>query len=165
MSIKIRNYLPPDCQAIADIYNEAVLQGGITMDRELSSAQQIKDQVAKFNSRETILIAEKNNNDVVGWGIIKKYSDRTGYRLTCETSIYLKFSQTQKGYGQTLQAALLEQVKMFNYHHVVAKILAANQGSIKFHQKFGFELVGIQKEIGFYQSQWHDVAIMQLLIN
>lgn len=164
MSIKIRNYLPRDYQAIADIYNEAILKGGITMDREPYSARRIEDQVAKFNPRETILIAERDNN-VVGWGIIKQYSDRLGYRLTCETSIYLKFAETQKGYGQTLQTALLEKVKTFEYHHVVAKIMAGNQGSIKFHQKFGFELVGIQKEIGFYQSQWHDVAIMQLLIN
>lgn len=164
MSIKIRNYSTPDCQAIAEIYNEAVMQGGITMDCEPYSAKQIKDLVDKFDQRETLLIAEKND-DVAGWGIIKKYSDRPGYNVCCETSIYLKFSETQKGYGHTLQTALLRQVKAFNYHHVVAKILAANHGSIKFHQKFGFELVGIQKEIGFYQGQWHDVAIMQLLIN
>lgn len=164
MSIEIRSYQLPDCQAIADIYNEAVLQGGITMDCEPYPAQKIQDLVNHFNSRETILIAHINRM-IVGWGIIKKYSDRPGYRLCCETSIYLKFSETKQGYGRILQAALLEQVKAFNYHHVVAKILAANQESIKFHQKFGFEIVGIQKEIGFYRGSWHDVAIMQLLIN
>lgn len=164
MSIKIRQFLPSDFQAIANIYNEAVLKGGITMDREPYSAQQIEELVGKFNPRETILVAEKNNA-VVGWGIIKKYSDRTGYRLACETSIYFTLSETKKGYGHALQAALLEQVETFDYHHVVAKILAANQGSIKFHQKFGFEKVGIQKEIGFYEGQWHDVAILQLLIS
>jgi len=164
MSIRIRNYLPSDCQAIADIYNEAVLKGGITMDREPFSAQQIQTLADKFNSRETILIADKNDA-VVGWGIIKRYSDRPGYDVCCETSIYLTFSQTGKGYGHTMQKALLERVKVFNYHHVVVKIQTANPGSIKFHQQFGFELVGVQKEIGFYGGQWHDVAIMQLLID
>ena len=164
MSIKIRKYLPPDCQAIANIYNEAVLQGGITMDCEPYSAQQVIDLVNKFNHREAIIVAESNHG-VVGWGIIKKYSDRIGYRVCCETSIYLKFSETKKGYGRILQTDLLKQVKAFNYYHVVAKILAANHGSIKFHQKFGFELVGIQKKIGFYRGQWHDVAIMQLLLD
>ena len=164
MSLTIRQYLPQDFEAIANIYNEAILQGGITMDCEPYSAEQIAAWVNKFNDRETILIAEKNNAQI-GWGIIKKYSDRPGYRVCCETSIYLKFSETQQGYGQTLQTALLRQVKAFNYHHVVAKILAANQGSIRFHQKFGFELVGIQNKIGFYGGQWHDVAIMQLLLD
>ncbi len=164
MPLKIRQYLPQDFEAIAKIYNEAVLQGGITMDCEPYSAEQIAAWVDKFNDRETILIAEKDCTQV-GWGIIKKYSDRPGYSVCCETSIYLKFSETNQGYGQTLQTALLKQVKEFNYNHVVAKILAANQGSIRFHQKFGFELVGIQNKIGFYGGQWHDVAIMQLLLD
>ncbi|MEO1465538.1 MAG: N-acetyltransferase family protein, partial [Cyanobacteria bacterium J06633_1] len=119
---------------------------------------------AGFGSRETYLVGEKEGS-VVGWGIIKRYSDRSGYRLTCETSVYLQFSETGKGYGQVLQTALLEKVKEFDYHHVVAKILAANQGSIKFHQQFGFELVGIQQKIGLTQGQWQDVAIMQLLLS
>lgn len=164
MPLKIRQYLPQDYQAIANIYNEAILQGGITMDCEPYTAEQIAAWVNKFNTRETILIAEKNNAQI-GWGIIKKYSDRPGYRVCCETSIYLKSSEIQQGYGRTLQTALLKQVRVFNYHHVVAKILAANQGSIRFHQKFGFELVGIQNKIGFYGGQWHDVAIMQLLLD
>ena len=164
MPIKIRNYVSSDALAIANIYNEAVLKGGITMDREPYSAKQIANLVAKFGRREAILVADKDHA-VVGWGIVKKYSDRTGYRLACETSIYLTRSETKKGYGYRLQTALLEQVAAWDYHHVVAKILAANQGSIKFHQKFGFKIVGIQKEIGFYEGQWHDVAIMQLIVD
>ena len=164
MSIKIREYVPQDAQAIADIYNEAVFKGGITMDCEPYSPGKIQSIVDRFNHRETILVGEIESH-TVGWGIVKRYSDRIGYRPCCETSIYLRFSETQKGYGQTLQSALLKQVKAFDYHHVVAKILAANQGSIKFHEKFGFAMVGIQKEIGFYQGQWHDVAIMQLLLD
>ncbi|MEM6612033.1 MAG: N-acetyltransferase family protein [Cyanobacteria bacterium P01_C01_bin.72] len=164
MTIKIRPYQSLDCQEIADIYNEAVESGGITMDCEPYSAAKIRAITEKFNSREMLLVGEKDGI-IVGWGIIKRYSDRTGYRLCCETSIYLKFSETGKGYGRTLQTALLEKVKEFNYHHVVAKILAANQGSIKFHQQFGFELVGVQQEIGFARGQWLDVALMQLLLS
>lgn len=164
MSVKIRHYLPQDFQAIADIYNESIMLGGITMDCDLYSANQIEALVKKFGQRETLLVAE-GENEVIGWGIIKKYSDRFGYRFCCETSIYLKLSQTKKGYGYLLQSTLLERVKAFGYHHVVAKITAANQTSIKFHQKFGFEFVGIQKEIGFYGEKWHDIAIMQLILS
>ena len=164
MSVKIRSYLPRDYQAIADIYNEAITEGGITMDCEPYPAAKIADLVGKFGDRETILVAEIKG-DVVGWGIIKKYSDRPGYNLCCETSIYLKSTATKKGYGRVLQSALLEQVRAFDYHHVVAKIVATNQRSIKFHEKFDFEIVGVQKEIGFYRGRWYDVAVMQLLVN
>ena len=163
MSIQVRSYLTQDCQAIANIYNEAIAKGGITMDCEPYPAAKIVDLVDKLGDRETILVAEIEG-DVVGWGIIKKYSDRPGYNLCCETSIYLKSSATKKGYGRILQSALLEQVKAFDYHHFVAKIVASNQNSIKFHEKFGFEIIGVQKEIGFYRGRWYDMAIMQLLL-
>lgn len=70
MSIEIRSYQLPDCQAISDIYNEVVLQGDITMDCEPYVAQKIEDLVNYFNSREIILIAHINRT-VVGWSILK----------------------------------------------------------------------------------------------
>lgn len=136
----------------------------MTMDCEPYPAAKIVDLVGKFGARETILITE-TEGDVVGWEIIKKYSDRSGYNFCCETSIYLKSSTTKKGYGRILQLARSEQVKAFDYHHVVAKIVATNLRSIEFHEKFGFEIVGVREEIGFYRRQWYDVAIMQLLFD
>ena len=93
MSIQVRSYSAQHCQAIANIYNEAIALGGITMDCEPYPAAKIVDLVDKLGDRETILVA-KIEGDVVGWGIIKKYSDRPGYNLCCETSIYLKSSAT-----------------------------------------------------------------------
>ena len=160
--MQIRTYLKTDFQAIADIYNEAIVIGGVTMDVHAYSSDDIATIVKKFNHRETILVAQKDER-VIGWGIIKRYSDRPGYYVCCETSIYLSFSSTGKGYGHSLQNALLEKVKTFGYHHVVAKILVTNPQSIKFHQRFGFEIVGIQKQIGYYRGKWLDVAILQLI--
>jgi len=160
--MQIRPYLTKDFQAIADIYNEAIALGGVTMDIHPYQPQDIAAIVKKFHDRETILVAQQDEQ-VFGWGIIKRYSDRPGYLVCCETSIYLSFAATGRGYGSLLQNALLEKVKAFGYHHVVAKILATNPQSIKFHEKFGFEMVGIQKEIGYYQGKWLDVAIMQLI--
>ena len=159
----VRKYQDRDYQAIADIYNQAIIRGGITMDERCYSAQDIQSIVNKFNERETILIAEQDSQ-ILGWGKIARYSDRLGYSVCCESSIYLSCSATGKGYGNTLQTELLKKATEFNYHHVVAKITTINQGSIKFHQRFGFEIVGTQKEIGFMRGSWYDVVIMQLLL-
>ena len=167
MSISIRPAKASDFEAIASIYNESIAKGGITMDTQPKQAVDIQAMTQKMNNREILLVAELESQLeelIVGWGVVKKYSDRPGYQFCCETSVYLSFSQTGKGYGKTLQTALMEQVAIYGYRHVVAKILAKNQASIKFHQDFGFVPVGIQKEIGFIQDQWHDVMIMQCLI-
>ena len=151
-----------DYPTIASIYNEAVEYGGITMDTKPYMAEDVEAIVKKMHDRETLLVAEAADT-VIGWGIIKRYSDRIGYQVCCETSIYLKFSETGKGYGNALQTVLMEKVAEYGYHHIVAKILAANPGSVRFHQRFGFEIVGVQKEIGLIDGVWHDVVILQYL--
>ncbi|NEQ49282.1 MAG: N-acetyltransferase [Leptolyngbya sp. SIO3F4] len=161
--LNIRPAEPQDYGAIASIYNEAITHGGITMDGTHYTQQDIQKIVQKMNQREALIVAE-NATNVIGWGIIKRYSDRIGYQLCCETSTYLTFSETGKGYGDILQSALMEKIKAYDYHHIVAKILAGNQGSIRFHQRYGFEVVGIQKEIGFMDGTWHDVVIMQCIL-
>ncbi len=161
--LNIRPAEPKDYGAIASIYNEAIAHGGITMDGQPYTPQDIQTTLQKMTAREALLVAESIST-VVGWGVIKRYSDRIGYQRCCETSTYLKFSETGKGYGNTLQTALMTKVRDYGYHHIVAKIVATNQGSIRFHQRFGFEIVGIQKEIGFMNGTWHDVAIMQCIL-
>lgn len=160
--VQIRTFIEKDLAAITDIYNEHIADGGSTFDGYPYSIDDFKSIVNKFNQRETILVAQKEEK-VIGWGSIKRYSDRLGYRVCCETSIYFYKSETGKGYGSVLQITLLNQVKKFGYHHIVSKILGCNQKSVKFHQKFGFEIVGIQKEIGFSQGKWQDIVIMQLI--
>lgn len=160
---QVRPFTLADLPNIANIYNQAITQGGITMDTELMTTEKLRSQVQAFNNRETILVAERDNQ-VIGWAIIKRYSDRPGYRICCETSTYLDKAATGQGYGTLLQRALLARVAAFGYHHVVAKIRANNAGSIRFHQRFGYTVVGIQKEIGFLQGRWHDVAILQLVL-
>ena len=175
MNINIRPATPADFEAIANVYNEAIFKGGITMDTEPKQATDIQKVVQTMGDREIWLVAalgdplegsleKPSKNCIAGWGVVKKYSDRPGYHFCCETSVYLTFSKVGKGYGKALQAALMEQAAAYSYRHVVAKILANNQSSIRFHKQFGFTPVGIQKEIGFIQDQWHDVMIMQCLI-
>ncbi len=163
-NILIRQYQHTDFQAIASIYNESIAAGNSTMDCQFYTAEDMEVLANKFGDRETILVAERESC-VIGWGIIKRYSPRLGYRVCCEISIYFSLGETGKGYGSILQTALLKKVDEFCYHHVVAKILACNQGSIDFHKRFGFEVVGVQKEIGFFKGRWHDMVIMQLVLS
>lgn len=152
-----------DAAAIAEIYNESVRAGDATMDDVYKTGNDIRAYMDRLDARETYLVLE-TDRAVAGWGIIKRYSDRLGYRFACETSVYLRRHLTGKGYGTRLQEALLRQCRAFGYHHVVVKIFATNTGSIRFHERLGFEMVGIQREIGFKQGAWKDVAVMQCVL-
>lgn len=160
---QIRSCIKADFFAIAAIYNEAIATGHITFDTRRFEARDIQNWVDKFCDRECLLVAE-HQQQILGWGIVKQYSDRPGYRVCCETSIYLTFTKQGQGYGKLLQTALLQKVADLGYHHVVVKIVATNDSSIAFHKRFGFEMVGVQKEIGHVADRWQDVAIMQLIL-
>lgn len=153
---------PAEYKAVADIYNEYIRKGGSTMDQVLKSAADIAGWVKKMNDREGLYILKKGEL-TVGWGIIKKYSDRKGYRLTCETAIYLRSSEIRKGYGTLIKKKLLERCAELDYHHLVAKIWATNTASIEYNLRLGYEIVGRQREIGLYNGEWIDVVIMQYI--
>ncbi len=161
MHIDLAN--PADFQSIARIYNEYIEMGNATMEEMLHSKEDIANWVNKFNERER-LYTVKIDEKVIGWGIIKRYSDREGYRFACETAIYLTASERGKGYGSTLKKYIITQCRLLNYRHLVAKIFASNKASIEYNIKLGYTVVGIQKQIGFRNNKWQDIAILQYVL-
>ena len=150
-------------ESIAAIYNESILAGSATMEERLYTKEMIAAWVKKFNEREQLYVMLLEN-DVIGWGIIKRYSDREGYRFACETAVYLTENQLRKGLGSSMKRFLLKQAQELGYRHLVAKIFADNKGSIAYNQKLGYTIVGRQEKIGFKQGRWIDVVIMQYII-
>jgi len=155
---------PADYPDIADIYNTYVQDGQQTMEEELHTADDIAAWVKKFHDREGLFVL-KIKGLAIGWGIIKRYSDRAGYRFACETAIYLHRDYLSKGYGSYIKRQLIQQCREWEYHHLVAKIFAINEASIAYNEKLGYEIVGRQKEIGFKRGHWTDVVIMQLILD
>ena len=132
------------------------------MDVEPVDTSYFGSLLKKLTPREALIVAE--NRVVVGWGIVKEYSDRQGYRYACETSVYVAATEQRRGYGAVLLGAVVERAGSLGYQHLVAKIVAANELSIGFHERFGYEMVGRQRRIGFLNGVWHDIVIMQRIV-
>lgn len=161
--MRIRDAAEADMAAVTGIYNSWVLTGGATMDQETRTINDSIKQFKALSGREAVLVLEKDGL-VCGWGQIKAYSPRAGYRFTCETAVYLDPAVLGRGLGTTLKKALLERCRQLNYHHVVNKILADNHASVNYNLQLGFEVVGRQREVGFVNGAWVDVLIMQLIL-
>ena len=50
------------------------------------------------------------------------------------------------------------------FHAVMARIVGGHEVSIALHRACGFELVGIEREVGRKFGHWLDVALMQRLL-
>ncbi len=162
-AVSIRDARRTDGDAVAGIYNEAIRSGRITMDAEPVDADYFAGPLCQ-SSRESLLVG-CFDGQVVAWGIVKQYSARAGYRFTCETSVYVTEAHQQRGFGGVLQKAVMGRARALGYRHLVAKILAVNAASIRFHERFGYEVVGRQRAVGYLNGTWHDVVIMQCVLN
>ena len=161
--VEIKEVTASNFKAVADIYNEFILSGAATMDETLKTVDNIAGWVRDFHDREKLYVLQENGT-TVGWGIIKRYSDREGYRFACETAIYLTSDKLGKGYGTMMKKHLIEICKKLNYKHLIAKIFAKNKGSIAYNEKLGYTVVGTQNQIGFKNNTWVDIVIMQYII-
>lgn len=161
---EIRDCRPEDVAAVVEIYNYWIRKGGSTMDTQEKSVESMAQWLAGSSPRETILLL-LSEGIIQGWGIIKAYSDRPGYRVACETAVYLRPGRLRRGFGSAMKKALIERCREYGYHHLVAKIRAENTASIEYNRKLGYEVVGIQREIGHVAGQWRDVCIMQLILD
>jgi len=161
--LTIRKAKLSDTKPIAEIYSHHIDTGESCMFTDPIHETEIREMILNLKEREVLAVIELDN-DIAGWGILKMYSPRLGYRFTCENSIFLNPNSLGKGIGKELMSWLMVEAKSLNFRHIVAKILCRNESSILFHEKFGYTTVGIQKEIGFLNDQWEDVVIMQKLI-
>lgn len=159
----IREAIETDYQKIADIYNEYITLGTSNMEETLKTATDIADWTKKFHNREKLYVFT-DQEIVIGWGIIKRYSDREGYRFACETAVYFTETELGKGYGTQMKKFVIEACKKLQYKHLVAKVFATNTASIAYNEKLGYTIVGRQHQIGYRNGQWLDMIIMQYVI-
>ena len=162
--LSLREATPADAAAIAEIYNQSIAIANATMVAEPRTAQDIRRQMAGFSNREIYMILERDG-EPIGWGVIKLYSPRTGYSRCAETSVFLDQSEIRKGYGSFIKRALIERCKEYGYHHLIARVWADNEASIEYNRRFGYEIVGIQREIGYIDGHWQDIAVLQLVLD
>jgi phosphinothricin acetyltransferase len=152
-----------DCARLAEIYNQYL--GITTFDLTPKSADHFQQTLISLSAKEKMYTAwlptDRSREQIIGWGAIKKYSEREGYRFTCETSVYLDGAYRKQGFGTQMKKCLIEQCRTLGYRYLVAKVLARNQHSIDYNVKLGYRVVGTQKRIGQVQGEWLDVVIME----
>jgi len=162
--LRLRDATPADAAVIAEIYNQSIGAANATMDDEPKTAAEFRRQMEAFTDREGYWLLDRGE-DPIGWGVIKLYSPRAGYSRCAETSVYLDQAETRKGYGSFIKRELIERCKQYGYHHLIARVWADNVASVEYNRKLGYEVVGIQREIGYIDGHWQDIAVMQLVLD
>ncbi len=161
--MKVRPATIADAEPICRIYNREVTESTVTLDLVPRTLAEQRSYLAQRSGGLAVLVAEQDG-DVVGFGSLSFYRDRPGYRTSVEDSVYVDRAHVGAGVGSTLLAGLLDVAADHGFHAVFARIVGPQEASVHLHQRHGFELVGIERQVGRKFGRWHDVALLQRLL-
>jgi phosphinothricin acetyltransferase len=102
---------------------------------------------------------------VAAFGAFRDIVKRPGYRFTVENSIHVREDRWRSGIGRDLMHALIDEARRSGKHTMIAAIDAANEASIRFHERLGFEEVARMPELGAKFGRWLDLVLLQLRLD
>ena len=161
-AIAIRDATEADMAAVQAIYAHHVLKGLATFEEIPPS---IEEMAARWRAALDLglsyLVAEVEGS-VLGYCYAAPFRPRPAYRYAIEDSVYIAEDFGRRGLGAALLGALIVRCEAGPWRQMVAVIGdSGNLASIALHRRFGFELVGTLRSVGFKFGRWVDTPIMQ----
>lgn len=151
-----------DIPEVLEIYNDIILTSKAVYRYEIQS---LDEKVKWFREQQALgnpLLVFDDNGMVAGFATYSQFRPYPGYKYTMEHSVYVHKEHYQKGIATNLMLQLIEIAKEQAVKTLVAGIDGENIGSIKAHEKLGFEYAGTIKNAGYKFEQWLDLVFYQL---
>jgi L-amino acid N-acyltransferase YncA len=159
----LRDAEPSDADAICSIYNEYILNTTITFEETPVQAEEMASRIRLVTQSYPWLVYE-NDSRIVGYAYAGKWKERSAYRYSVETAIYMDSRHVGKGIGTQLMKELLKRLKAVSLHSVISGIALPNPASIALCEKFGFTKIAHFSEVGYKMNRWVDVGYWELLL-
>ncbi|MDO1581485.1 GNAT family N-acetyltransferase [Rhizobium oryzicola] len=160
----IRDAVEADLPAIMDIYNDAVANTTAIWNETQVDLENRRHWFAARQAREFPVLVADINGQVAGYASYGDWRAFEGFRHTVEHSVYVHHDHRGAGLGKTLMQALIARAGESNIHVMVACIEAGNAASIALHEKLGFQLVGVHRQVGIKFGRWLDLACLELRV-
>ena len=161
-----------DADAVRAIYNHEVEHTTATFDLVPRSLDDQRAWLAARSGAFSAIVAvagadpeHPGPGPVIGFAALSPYKERAAYRTSVENSIYIRRDQHGRGVGRFLLDHLLDVAVDSGFHAVFARIEAGGATSRRLHERCGFRLVGIEREVGRKFGRWLDVALMECVLH
>lgn len=152
-----------DAKAITDIYNEYILHSVATFDTEPLEEEEMRSRLGNISEHFPYFVYETDNK-VVGYCYAHGWKERTAYRYTLETTVYISPAHTGKGIGKQLMQQLIKACREGGYHALIACITEGNEASNRLHEKLGFKQVSHFRQVGLKYGRRLDVVDYELIL-
>ena len=147
-----------DAAACAEIYAPFVRDSAVTFEEQPPSAAEFAGRIERAH---VWLVAAEPDGTVVGFAYGCPHRERAAYRWATDVSVYIADRHRGRGLGRELYGELLDQLRRQGFHVACAGITLPNEPSVALHESFGFEQIGVYRQIGWKAGAWRDVGWWQ----
>ncbi len=152
-----------DLPDVLALYRHYVRNSVVTFDEKPPTLAQFRSKFRHLNKLGyPFRIARSPQGTLLGYAYVFPFREKSAFRKTVESSIYLGPAATGRGLGTVLLADLISACTEAGLKEIIAVI--ADQGaeaSLALHQKFGFVETGRMGKVGFKFERWIGIILMQ----
>ena len=161
----VREAQDSDVPAILEIYNPYITRTAVSFEEEPVTEPEMRRRIEEVQSYALPWLCAELDGRLAGYAYATRWRERSAYRFTAETTIYLAEGLLGRGFGNSLYSALLDRVRAAGMHQVMAVITLPNPASVRLHEKLGYVKVAHFSQVGYKFDRWLDVGYWQLAIS
>ncbi len=150
-----------DAAACAAIYAPHVEGSPVSFEERAPDAAEMAARIERYGGSHAWLVAEREG-EVVGYAYGTAFNERPAYRWSTSVSVYVADDARGSGVGRALYEALFDRLRERGFRMASPGSPCRTRRACGLHESLGFELVGVNREIGWKQGGWRDVGWYQL---
>jgi phosphinothricin acetyltransferase len=162
-SFELLDAVEEDVPEILSLYRHYVRNSVVTFDEKPPTLAQFRSRFRHLQKLGyPFRIARSPAGTLLGYAYVFPFREKSAFRKTVESSIYLGPAATGRGLGTVLLQDLITQCTTQGLKEMIAVI--ADQGaeaSLALHTKFGFVETGRMGKVGFKFERWIGIILMQ----
>ncbi|MEQ8349790.1 MAG: N-acetyltransferase family protein [Sneathiellaceae bacterium] len=163
---EIRDAVPDDLPQILAIYNEIIATSTAVYSEQPVDLADRRAWLEARRARGFPVLVATGTDGVQGFASFGEWRGAwSGYRHTVEHSVHVAAGHRGAGLGRQLVQALFPRARALGMHVLIGGIDAANEASIRFHARLGFEQVAHFREVGRKFDRWLDLVFMQRFLD
>jgi phosphinothricin acetyltransferase len=158
----VRDAGEADMVAVRGIYAHYVLNSLVTFEEAPPALEEMVARRLKSVGIGMPYLVAEADGQIFGFAYAAPYHTRPAYRFTVEDSVYVADGMSGRGIGSALLGEVISRCERGPWRQMLAIVGdSANAASIALHRRFGFELVGTLRAVGFKFGRWVDTPLLQ----
>jgi L-amino acid N-acyltransferase len=160
-AVQVEDARESDLQGLVAIYNDVLATStAIFSHVPVSLEERTQWWRARASQGYPVLVA-RDARGVLGYASFGDFRAWPGYRFTVEHSVHVRADRRGRGIGTVLVTHLIARAAALGKHVMIGGVDADNAGSIRFHERLGFEPAGRLREVGYKFERWLDLVFLQ----